>query len=508
MDSVLDSLSVLHLLRPWWLLLVLPVLLLWWRVRRTRGKAADQPSGIARHLAEALTVGEAGARRVQPIDGAALAMVLLTLAAAGPTWSRVPNPFLAQTAPLVVVLEVSDSMQNPDVPPTRLDRARFKIIDLIERRAGASTALVAYAGTAHRVAPLTDDPNILKALLDGLGPEVMPADGDNASAAMQLAEAELARVETPGAILFVLDGLNSVDLPAFTNRSEADPPVMVLFAAPETATKGALDNITGAEIIQMTADDADLDRIERAAQAAYRAALLGDDRLDWEDRGWMLAWPAAVILLFWFRKGWTARWALVLGLALGLSGPKRAEADVIDWFFTPDQQGMMAYRDKDFAKAGELFLDPMWRAYAKFRAGQYADAAEIFARIETAEAAMGEGMSRIRNREYRPGVAAFERALELRPDYPEAQHNLEVARYIVDYVETAREQSDTGEESGIGADDVVFDNEAQRGAETQQEYQEEVPEFQTAEQWMRSVDTDMSDFLRTRFRLEAAEDGQ
>ncbi|KUJ85504.1 hypothetical protein AVO45_00455 [Ruegeria marisrubri] len=508
MTGFLDALSALHLLRPWALLLVPVILLLWWRVRNPRGQGAEQPSGIAPHLAEALTVGKASAGRIQPIDSAALALVLLTLAAAGPTWSRVPNPFLSQTAPLVVAIEVGSSMENPDVPPSRLERARFKVMDLVERRAGANTALIAYAGTAHRAAPLTDDPNILKALLEGLSPEVMPRDGDDATAAMRMADAELARVETPGAILFVLDGLNSVDLPAFNERGETDPPVMVLFVAPETAPLGALENLAGVEVIRMTADESDLDRIERVAQSAYRAALLGDDRLEWEDRGWMLAWPAALILLLWFRKGWTTRWGLALGIALGLLGPQRARADVIDWFFTPDQQGMMAYRDKQFAKAGELFADPMWRAYSKYRAGQYADAAEIFARIDTAEAAMGEGMSHMKNREYRAGVAAFERALEIRPDYAEAQHNLEVSRYIVDYIESAREQSDTGEESGIGADDVVFDNQAQRGAETQQQYQEEGPDFQTADQWMRSVDTDMSDFLRTRFLVEAAEGPQ
>ena len=47
-------------------------------------------------------------------------------------------------------------------------------VDLIEARAGARTALVAYSGTAHRVSPLTEDPNILRPLLQGLTPKVMP----------------------------------------------------------------------------------------------------------------------------------------------------------------------------------------------------------------------------------------------------------------------------------------------------------------------------------------------
>ncbi|TKZ19208.1 VWA domain-containing protein [Shimia litoralis] len=504
MQAFLDAISVLHVLRPWFLIAIPVILGLWWNVRNPRAQDQDAASGIAPHLAEALTVGSNATKNLQPIDGIALALCLGTLAAAGPTWSRVPNPFLSQTAPLVVALEVSESMTNPDVSPSRLERARFKIQDLVGRRAGASTALVAYGGTAHRVAPLTDDPNILKALLEGLSPEIMPSAGQNATAALDLARAELARVQTPGAILLVLDGLDDADVAAFSPISENQAPVIVLFAAPENVSQGALAQLTNVKVVPLSVDDTDLDQIERAAAAAYRASLLGDDRLDWDDRGWMFGWPAMLILLLWFRRGWTMRWIILLGLASTVMGPQSAQADVADWFLTPDQQGMLAYHDKRFDDAGELFVDPMWRAYAKYRAGQYPEAAEMFARIDTASAAMGEGMSRIRNREYRPAIAAYERALELQPDFPEAQHNLEVAKYTLEYVETAREQGDTGEEAGLGADDVVFDNEAERGAETVKDYAEKGPEFQSTEQWMRSVDTNMADFLKSRFLLEAA----
>jgi Ca-activated chloride channel family protein len=215
------------------------------------------------------------------------------------------------------------------------------------------------------------------------------------------------------------------------------------------------------------------------------------------------------LLLVWFRQGWTMRWSALLAAGLATGGAAPARAGVVDWFFTPDQQGAIAYRQKDFAEAGALFLDPMWRAHALARAGKYAEAADIYARLDSAAAAFGEGMARTRNREYRPAIAAYERALELQPAFPEAEWNLEVTKAILDYVETAREQSDTGEEAGIGADDVVFDNAADRGAETETDYSEAEAEqsVQTTEHWMRSVDTDMGDFLRQRFLQEQATGG-
>ena len=112
-------------------------------------------------------------------------------------------------------------------------------------------------------------------------------------------------------------------------------------------------------------------------------------------------------------------------------------------------------------------------------------------------------MARIRSRDYRGGARAFETALVRQPDFPEAEANREIAWAIVDYVERTREQSDTGE-SGIGADDVVFDNESGRGADTQIEAPSEDSAPLTTEAWMRGVDTQMDDFLRTRFLLENA----
>ena len=113
-------------------------------------------------------VGKPRGGRLLPIDGVALVLALACLGAAGPTWSRVPDPFVAQTAPLVIALKVTPSMENRDVAPSRLERSRQKIRDLLALRTGARSALIAYAGTAHSVVPMTEDPNVLLPYLEGL----------------------------------------------------------------------------------------------------------------------------------------------------------------------------------------------------------------------------------------------------------------------------------------------------------------------------------------------------
>ncbi|MGI9491636.1 MAG: VWA domain-containing protein [Geminicoccaceae bacterium] len=502
---MLDALPLFHFIRPWWLLLLPVTLILWWHVRKLNTTRPAPPEGLAPHLAAALTIGDEERRRFLAIDGVAAVIALITLAAAGPTWSRVPNPLVAETAPLAIALKVSDTMLDTDVAPSRLERAKHKILDVVDGRAGARTAFIAYAGSAHRVVPLTEDPAVLKPFIEGLTPEVMPSKGDNATAALELAKAALANEEFAGAILFALDDLHTSDLSAFEQHAANDGArVLFLSVGGSDASRDDMANMPGATVVTATSDASDVSEIERKVASAYRDALAKDERQRWEDRGWLLAWPAALLLLLWFRRGWTMRWGLFIAAMLsGMpQGPARADG-IMDWFFTPDQQGRLAFEDKDFARAADLFQDPYWRGYALYKSGQYADAVQVLARLNTANAAFAEGMAHLRNRGYRPGIAAFETTLERDPGHAEATRNLAIARAILDYVERAREQSDTGEESGIGADDVVCDNEEGRGADTTITGDEQM-KMQTAEQWMRTVDTRTTDFLRIRFALEAA----
>jgi Ca-activated chloride channel family protein len=498
------ALGAFHFIRPLWLLLLPIVALLWWAARRARGRRDVPTEGIAPHLRAALTVGASGAQRLLPIDGVALALACLALGAAGPTWSRMPDPFVAQSAPVVVALKVAPSMDGTDIAPSRLERGKQKVRDLLELRAGARTALVAYAGSAHGVVPMTEDPAVMTPYLEGLTPEVMPRDGDRAAEALALAEGLLAEEDAPGGILFVTDGVDPADAAALDGSERA---VAVLAMLPEGTRDRGLDQLGNAPVVTVSPDTADIRRIDGMLNAAYRQAMLENTEQPWQDRGHWLAWPAALLTFLWFRRGWTMRWAAVAALALALPAPQPARADgIADWFLTPDQQGGLAFRGKDFGRAAELFSDPLWRGYALYRDGQYEAAVEVLDRVETAQAAFIQGMAQIKSRAYRDGVRSFETTLERNPEYPGAAENLAAAKEIVDYVEEAREQSDTGEDTGEGADDVVLDNEANRGAETEMEAPAAGGEgMLTTEQWMNTVDTSTGDFLRQRFAIEAAQ---
>lgn len=533
-------LAAFHVLRPWILLAALPVVWIWWRQRHGQASASPKVGLIAPHLAQALTVHGDEARLFRPIDLMACALLLLLLAASGPTWSRVPEPFAAQTAPLVVVMQVTKSMENDDVAPTRQERAKQKVRDLLELRAGARTALVAFAGSAHFVVPMTEDPGVMQPYLEGLSTEVMPKDGRDLVAGLRVAQAMLAREPAAGGVLFVLDDLSASeaaslavtvetpvettvsgsgsgglsepaqgdgsDAPAATAPAEGAMSAMAfLYMRPETAALPSAPE--GAVMQRVTADGRDVAAIERALASAYRRAQLADGDQPWEDRGRWFAWPALLLLLVGFRRGLVVRWAGIAAVGgLLISAPNTAQADGWkDWFFTPDQQGWHAYQNKKYAAAADVFETPYLSGVAQYKDGQYEAAAGAMSRLETADAAFVEGMAHLKSRKYRDGVRAFERAVALDPTHAGAQQNLPIAKKIVTYIEETQAQSDTGEDSGIGADDTVFDNESGQGAETQIDAAEEqAAAHLSTEQWMNTVDTRTSDFLRQRFQLEAA----
>ncbi|MBP7002186.1 VWA domain-containing protein [Amaricoccus sp.] len=496
----MTALAAFTFLRPGWLLALPALALLWWGLRRRRARAGGQGlPQIAPHLRAALTIGRNAQSRLTAPDLILPAAMLMALAAAGPAWRPAPSPFVIETAPLVIALDLSSTMEQADIAPTRLERAKQKIRDLIAARAGGRVGLVAYAGSAHLVMPLTDDPTVLQPFLDGLEPGLMPTPGRKASAALTLAETLLAQEPAPGSILFVTDGIDPADIAAFPAGGSARAALIV---APDGGGAEVRDWSSRANVaaVSSTVEQSDIAAVQRALASSLARAGAAEGAL--ADDGWLLAIPAGLILLLWFRRGTTLRWlAVVAGLALT---PQDARAEgLADWFWTPDQQGARAYADHRYAEAAGLFADPLWRAAALYRTGRYEEAAALWEPVPTAETQINRGLALIHAHQYEPGRAAFEAALALEPGNETARRNLEIAKRIIAYLNEAREAEDTEDQSPESApDDMVEDLTGEGGRQMRIDGDTGLSE-DSAEQWMRQVETKPADFLKTRFAVEA-----
>ncbi|MGF1529685.1 MAG: VWA domain-containing protein [Candidatus Competibacterales bacterium] len=187
-----------HFLRPWALVLLIPALGLWWAAahapaRSVRAWRRVCDPGLLAHLL--LPVETSTRRRLAAL---LLAWWVATLALAGPAWRRLPVPLFERSDALVVALDLSRSMLVDDLPPARYQRARFEIIDLLDRRQGGQVGLVAFAGDAFAVAPLTRDDATLEALLGALSPDLMPVQGSRTDLALKRAADLLARGSPTG----------------------------------------------------------------------------------------------------------------------------------------------------------------------------------------------------------------------------------------------------------------------------------------------------------------------
>lgn len=326
--------DMLHFIRPLWLFALPAILLLWWLVRRRDASQAEVGHFVAPHLRAALTVNRDARRGVRAVDGVAIAMIAATIAAAGPAWNKQASPWFAETAPLVIAIEVSDSMRSNDLQPTRLDRARFKVMDLVATRTGSRTALIAYAGSAHIVVPPSTDVDVLQPFLESLDPAIMPMHGAAAQNALPLAMALLGDQAAGGTLLFVNDGFDAADIaPLAEFAGQPGTPAMAALVVgtdaggvalmPDgspvmAAGGGRLDtsvdpallrrvaSAAGVTVVRAGAGDADVRQLTRAIQSNLRLADDPDAR--WRDQGWWFLWPAALLSLLWFRRGWTMQW--------------------------------------------------------------------------------------------------------------------------------------------------------------------------------------------------------
>jgi Ca-activated chloride channel family protein len=325
---VISFLAEFHFLRPSWLWLLIPVAAIVFMLWRQQSATLRWRSVIAPHLLEHLVVRPKDGSWLRPSHLLGVVLVLAVVAVAGPSWRREPPPFTQDTAPLIMALDLSATMLVEDIQPSRLERAQQKARDLLAERKGARTGLLAYAGSAHLVLPLTDDPSVLESYVTSLDPSVMPVPGKDSAAALGLAEEMLADEPTPGTILFLTDGIETEAASVFgeftsTHRdqiavlavgTEAGGPVPTgsggfgEISALDREGLAAVEQASDAYVTTVTVDDTDVRRINRSIASHLTAVQQDDSEGRWRDEGWWLTLPLLLLTLGWFRRGWTVQW--------------------------------------------------------------------------------------------------------------------------------------------------------------------------------------------------------
>ena len=468
--TVLDA----TLLRPEALWLILTVLPATWLVMKKARATGDWSRVIdAELLPHLLKDGVTKqARRNHWLVPVGLSIAILGIA--GPSFEKIDVPVFQRADALVIVLDLSASMSAADIQPSRVQRARQKIMDILSRRTEGVTGLVVYAGDAHVVAPLTDDQRTIENLLPALDPAIMPLPGSNPEAALEAATGLLAAGGlASGRLLLITDGMPGFDADAIApvlqiaNAELAVLAVGTVAGAPIPRADGGFLRADDGEIVIPALNSAELQNIASRLGGRYAEVSLdnrdidylltetafddqGEVQLDrktdtWLDQGNWIALLLALGLLPLFRRG---ALSVLLTAPLLWSAPAEAQLAQNLWQ-TPDQQGAQAAAEGNHEKAAALFENRDWRGVSQYKAGQWTEATKSFEANNTANSWYNRGNSLAQAGQYENAIAAYDQSLNLEPDQADALKNRDIVRQLLEQQNQESEQDQQSQnESG------------------------------------------------------------
>jgi Ca-activated chloride channel family protein len=498
------------------LIWVVPILALafWYgrlKRRRVLGRFAHNRSLAA--LVPAATSGRRGVRAIFILAG----VLLLVLALAGPQYGFQWQQIQREGVDIVIALDCSRSMLSQDIAPTRLDRAKREIIDLLHMLEGDRVALVAFGGTAFLQCPLTLDYQAFDLFLNVLTPDYLPVGGTNLGAALDTAVSAFdPQSAADKAVILITDGENTgrrdpldaardaqkagvklycigvgakegVPIPAARGGFEKDAKGQIVLSRLDETTLSRMALTTGGTYVRSVAGDMDLEAVYRERIAAdLQAATVESGRKQvWADR---FQWPLALSVAMLFIGLWlplihkkTVLIFLIAGIALP---PVQVRAGAL-------QEGYAAYEKGDYEQALKQFVqgqlhDPdnprllynLGNVY--YRSGDYGAAREHYLQALTRLPADDENSSDLsafkaklhynlgnaayRLQELQAAAEDYETALNYQPDDEQARENL---AFVKERMQQQQQQQGGQEQSQADSGDTGQQDGEQNGSSDQ-----------------------------------------
>jgi Ca-activated chloride channel family protein len=413
--------------------------------------------------------------------------IIAALSLAGPSWNRAEQPVFRSEQAMVIAVDLSRSMDAQDLTPSRLARAKLKILDILERRNSGQTALIVYSANAFTVTPLTTDSGTVAALVNSLGTDIMPSRGSYPVAAINKGRQLLEQAGVGyGEVLLITDGGTS---PA-AERAAANlynggytlsvMGVGTLAGAPVPKIGGGFVTEPSGQIAVSKLESKELQRLAVAGHGRYMSLSVDDRDLDvllsgvidftsasdeflatdqWQEEGpWLLLFLLPLASLA-FRRGWL----LVIFFVLV---PVFEPVYAFSWddlWMTKNQQAQKQLAEGNAVYASQLFKDPAWQAVANYRAQKYVGSAEGFARQEDMESLYNLGNALVRLGKFESAIDAYEQVLEISPDNEDAQYNRDMLQELLD--QQQQSESDQNQESSSQSGGGTQQSESEGGSD-------------------------------------------
>ena len=457
-----------HFLRPYWLIgLILPVLI--YLQSYSQQKAESAWSKVCdENLLDFLLIKSNGEKRKWPMISAVVAVLFLVVALAGPTWSKKSNPALSVENPVMIMLNMSGDMWQKDVSPSRIERAKYVIKDLVKTLKNTESGLIVYSKEPFMITPLTEDAAIIDNLLPALEMNIMPENGDRLDRAIDLAVERMQEAALPSGNIVVLTA----------NVGER------FDAALESASKAAAVGYD-VDIVNMNSQNNDkLKMVAEKGRGLYISYNKGLDLLIkkinditakeikqsqnmqtvWNDMGWYFLWLPALLLLGYFRRG-----LLVIVVMFLLFGqPVQAS-----WFLNDNQEALKNFKEQNYGAAAEKFTDTQWKASAAYKSGDYDAAFKNFAKGNDVTALYNQGNALAKGGKIDEAIKKYEEVLQQKPDFEDAKFNLEYLK---------KQQKQNNQNQSKNNDNKQQQNQQQQSEQQKQQQSEQQNQQQQSEQ--------------------------
>jgi Ca-activated chloride channel family protein len=480
----------LHFLRPYWLLALLLLPIVYLSLRHLR--LGD--SGWSRLIPDKLLApiirhnGASGQKRRSPLLPVSIATILLTIALAGPAWRKAPTPLKQPGDSLVIVLDLSLSMLATDVKPNRLTQAKRKIRDILQVREGSLNGLIVYSADAHVVTPLTDDSKTIEGMLQVLDPVIMPAAGNRADLAVINAKALIEQgAPGKGQILLISDGITeryrsaihdtlegtgiTLNTLAVGTRQGGPIPLEkhgfirdndnIVITRMDSDSLAAVASANGGKSHELTLDDGDIRSLDLVPEdnSDWQTTEDGLTVNRWQDDGYWLLWLAAPLLLLGWRRGAFA----ILALTFLPAMPRPAQA--MDWaaLWQREDQRAPELIQNDPAQAAGKLSQPEWKGSALYRSGKFNQAVEAFSRSDSALANYNRGNALARAGKLEDAIKSYDEALAQMPDMDDARHNRDLVEQLLKQQQKQQKNSSDQGDSDNNQDSQQKENADQQG---------------------------------------------
>lgn len=198
--------------------------------------------------------------------------------------------------------------------------------------------------------------------------------------------------------------------------------------------------------------------------------------------------------------------AVIASFLLVLIGVK-GNGPFLDLWMTRNQQGRSLFEKGLYLEAAQRYKDPLWKGLAYYAAQDFEAAISQFAQVPAPNGLFNLGNAYAHTAEYETAAEAYEQALKLRPDYADAQFNLELIHLLIESQQIKPDEEGPPGDPTYSADEIKIDERGEKGKAGEIE-QAQLSDKEIAEIWLRQVQTSPADFLRLKFAYQLLSDGR